>query len=95
MSHIDVSADLKGSQFSRFGCEPESLPVVAEDTNVAAAVEDKQSRLRAFSRPERLVQERFSRAVLWFSKMSSEARGVKNQRHPYQCLVGFYDDKSM
>jgi hypothetical protein len=63
MSHIDVSADLKGSQFSRFGCEPESLPVVAEDTNVAAAVEDKQSRLRAFSRPERLVQERFSRAV--------------------------------
>jgi hypothetical protein len=46
-----VSADLKGSQFSRFGCEPESLSVVAEHTNAAAAVEDKQSRLRVFSQP--------------------------------------------
>ena len=34
----DVSADVKGSQFSRFGCEPESLPVIAEHTNAAAAV---------------------------------------------------------
>ena len=40
-----VSADLKGSQFSRFRCEPESLPVVAEQTNAAAAVRNKQSRL--------------------------------------------------
>jgi RNA polymerase sigma-70 factor, ECF subfamily len=45
-----VSADLEGSQFSRFRGEPESLPVVAEHTNAAAAVEDKQSRLRVFSR---------------------------------------------
>jgi hypothetical protein len=36
-----VSADLKGSQFSRFRGEPESLPVVAEHTNTTAAVEDK------------------------------------------------------
>jgi hypothetical protein len=36
-----VSADLKGSQFSRFRGEPQSLPVVAEHTNAAAAVEDK------------------------------------------------------
>jgi hypothetical protein len=48
---VRVSADLKGSQFSRFGCEPESLSVVAEHTNAAAAVEDKQSRLRVFSQP--------------------------------------------
>ncbi len=48
---FDVSADLKGSQFSRFRCEPESLPVVAEHTNAAAAVEDKQSRFRVFSQP--------------------------------------------
>ena len=34
----NVSADLKGSQFSRFRCEPESLPVVVEHTNAAAAV---------------------------------------------------------
>jgi hypothetical protein len=46
-----VSADLKGSQFSRFRGEPESLPVVAEHTNAAAAVEDKQSRFRVFSPP--------------------------------------------
>jgi hypothetical protein len=46
-----VSADLKGSQFSRFRGEPQSLPVVAEHTNAAAAVEDKQSRLRVFSQP--------------------------------------------
>jgi hypothetical protein len=38
-----VSADLKGSQFSRFGCEPESSPMVAGDTNASAAVGDKQS----------------------------------------------------
>ena len=41
----DVSADLRGSQFSRFRCEPESLPVVAEHTNASAAVGNKQSRL--------------------------------------------------
>ena len=35
-----VSADLKGSQFSRFRGEPESLPVVAEHTNTTAAVEE-------------------------------------------------------
>ncbi len=46
-----VSADLKGSQSSWFRGEPESLPVVAEHTNAAAAVEDKQSRLRVFSQP--------------------------------------------
>jgi NADPH:quinone reductase-like Zn-dependent oxidoreductase len=46
-----VSADLKGSQFSRCRGEPESLPVVAEHTNAAAAVGDRQSRLRVFSQP--------------------------------------------
>ena len=40
-----VSADLKGSQFSRFRCEPERLPVVAGHTNAAAAIGNKQSRL--------------------------------------------------
>ena len=40
-----VSADLKGSQSGRFRCEPESLPVVAEQTNAAAAVRNEQSRL--------------------------------------------------
>jgi hypothetical protein len=40
---VIVSADLKGSQFSRFRCEPESLPEVAEHTNAAAAVRNKQS----------------------------------------------------
>jgi hypothetical protein len=40
-----VSADLKGSQFSRFRCEPESLPVVAGHTNASAAIGNKQSRL--------------------------------------------------
>jgi hypothetical protein len=39
----DVSADLKGSQFSRFRSEPGNLPVVAEHTNAAAAVRNKQS----------------------------------------------------
>src|SRR4029077_12881263 len=34
----NVSVGLKGSQFSRFRCEPESLPMVAEHTNAAAAV---------------------------------------------------------
>jgi hypothetical protein len=48
---LAVSADLKGSQFSRFRCEPESLPMVAEHTDAAAAVEDKQSRLRVCSPP--------------------------------------------
>jgi hypothetical protein len=48
---IDVSADLKGSQFSRFGCEPESLAMAAGHTNTSAAVEDRQSRLRVFSQP--------------------------------------------
>ena len=46
-----VSADLKGGQFSRCRGEPESLPVVAEHTNAAAAVGDRQSRLRVFSQP--------------------------------------------
>jgi hypothetical protein len=50
-SQADVSADLKGSQFSRFRDEPESLTVIAEHTDAAAAVEDKQSRLRVFSQP--------------------------------------------
>jgi hypothetical protein len=40
-----VSADLKKSESSRFRCAPESLPVVAEHTNSAAAVRNKQSRL--------------------------------------------------
>jgi hypothetical protein len=45
-----VSADSKGGQFSRFGCEPESLAMAAGHTNTSAAVEDRQSRLRVFSR---------------------------------------------
>jgi hypothetical protein len=43
-----VSADLKGSQFSRFRGERESLPVVAEHTNTAAAVEDKAVAIAIF-----------------------------------------------
>ena len=46
-----VSADLKGSQCGRFRCEPESLPVVAEQTNAAAAVRNQQSRFRVCSLP--------------------------------------------
>jgi hypothetical protein len=37
-----VSADLKGSQSGRFGCEPESWPMVAGDTNASAAVGNQQ-----------------------------------------------------
>ena len=33
-----VSADLKGSQSGRFGCEPESWLMVAGHTNASAAV---------------------------------------------------------
>jgi hypothetical protein len=43
-----VSADLKGSQFSRFRCEPESLPVVVEHTNAAAAVEKQAVTIVSF-----------------------------------------------
>jgi hypothetical protein len=42
------SADLKGSQFSRFRGEPESLPVVAEHTNTTAAVEDQAVAIASF-----------------------------------------------
>jgi LysR family cyn operon transcriptional activator len=35
---LDVSADLERSQFSRFGCEPESLALAAGHTNTSAAV---------------------------------------------------------
>jgi hypothetical protein len=34
---VGVSADLKGSQSGRFGCEPESSPMVAGHTNAPAA----------------------------------------------------------
>jgi hypothetical protein len=33
--------------------------------------------------------------ALWFSKMSSEARSLRNQRHPYQVRLGLYNDKGM
>ncbi len=52
--YFTVSADLRGSQFSRFGCEPESSAVVAGHTNASAAVENRQSRFRVFS-PPRMV----------------------------------------
>jgi hypothetical protein len=47
-AHTSVSADLKGSQFSRFRCEPESLPVVVEHTNAAAAVEKQAVTIVSF-----------------------------------------------
>jgi CRP-like cAMP-binding protein len=43
-----VSADLKGSQFSRCRGEPESLPVVAEHTNAAAAVRRQAVTIASF-----------------------------------------------